>query len=78
MATLENIEYVAESQDRVVISVSSDVRPTGTYVACGNGGNITTLNGQPSINIYPKEEQEKMKQLAAICYVLTRGNDRNI
>lgn len=54
---------------RVVCSFISDTRREGTMVKCKDG-KISTLDGQPDLNLYPKEEQEYMKQATAIAYML--------
>lgn len=75
MAELNSVEEVDTSVPKVVVTVKSDTRKEGTYITCTDTA-IRTLEGQPSFYSYPKREQEEMKQIAAICYVLALGNDR--
>lgn len=77
MAELNNIEDVWPEESEVVVTVKSDTRKEGTYVSCRRG-KFRTLDGQPGFYSYPKWEQEEMKQIAAVCYVLALGNDREL
>jgi hypothetical protein len=59
----------------VSVGFTSSTGRQGIILDCV-GGDIRVADSQPSLHEYPKREQEYMKKVVLIVYVLTAGNDR--